>query len=356
MNSMELTARPPQIPAVCLNSNGTTSGPTRPGSVIVLDNGFECNDTFREGHGSLVNRTVRESGFQGPIARNEVQFRGNASTLLDKKPLTPDQARQAMRQDAANLVTGSLNGYADSLNAQSKAGARNSVMNISGGLNKADVVRALINRMFTNQQSLDNATRAFGVDQAKLRSPDPKVSGPEMLKLQQGLVDTTNQGLDNNAQVRQAQNGYNTAVKRFESQRNSVVVAVGNTGAAVLHPGVKLPQDFQRSYNVNDDVTAVGASMRGIGRSGFSAEERGNIVYAEGMAPTNNLAPGQTSPSLGTSFAAPRISGVMAELHRRHPNLSSSQVENLMRNQLTDQRGGYTELDPNKARQFYRTH
>lgn len=349
---MELSARPPQIPAVCLNSNGTTAGPHRPGSVIVLDSGFDCTDTY-EGHGSLVNRTVRESGFSGPISRTQVQFRGNAATQLDKQPLTPEQARQALRQDAANLVTGSLNGYAESLNAQSRAGARNSVMNISGGLNKADVVRALINRMCDNPQSLDNATRAFGVDQEKLRSSDPKVSGPEMLKLQQGLVNTTNQALDNNPQVARAQNNYNTAVKRFESQQNSVVVAVGNTGAAVLHPGVKLPQDFQRSFNVNDDVTAVGASMRGIGRSGFSANERSNIVYAEGMAPTNNLAPGQTQPSMGTSFAAPRIAGVMAELHRRHPNLSSAQVENLMRNQLTDQRGGYTELDPGKVRQFY---
>ncbi len=342
----------PQIPAVCRNSNGTTTAPTRPGSVIVLDGGFDCNDRY-EGHGSLVNRTVRESGFGGPITRTEPQFRAGSAPLLDQKKLTPEQARVALRKDATELVSGSLQAYTDSLNQQSKAGVKNSVMNISGGLNKADVVRVMIGRMFHSPQSFDNASRAYGVDRVKLQSPDPNVSGPEMLKLQQGLVNTTNQALDNNPEVARASRDYRQAVKRFEGQHNSVVVAVANTGAVGIHPGVKVPGDFQRSFNVTEDVTAVGASMRGIGRSGFSAEERGNIVYAEGMAPTNNLAPGQTSPSVGTSFAAPRVSGVMAELHRRNPMLSSAQVENLMRNQLTDQHAGYTELDPTRVRQFY---
>jgi hypothetical protein len=341
----------PAIPAVCRNSNGVTNSANQPGSVIVLDNTFECTDRY-EGHGSLVNRTVRESGFQGPISRVEAQFVGNSSTRLDKKKLTPEQARQALRQEAADLVSGSLNGYAASLNEQSKAGVKNSVMNISGGLNKADVVRVLINRL-SDPQAFDNVTRAFGVDRVKLQSPDPQVSGPEMRKLQQGLVDTTT-SLDANPDVKKARSGYDQAVRRFESGHNSVVVAVGNTGALGLAPGVQLPANFQHSYNVNDQVTPVGASMRGIGRSDFSANERGNIVYTEGMAPTNHLM-GPNGPRMGTSYAAPRISGVMAELHRRNPQLSSAQVETLMRNQLTDQRGGYTELDPVRARQFYTT-
>ena len=66
----------------------------------------------------------------------------------------------------------------------------------------------------------------------------------------------------------------------------------------------------------------------------------------------NNLPPGQTQVPVGTSFAAPRVSSLLAEIHRRFPKLTSQQAENLLRQQMTDQRGGYTEVDPHKAMKF----
>lgn len=53
MKSMDIS-KVPQIPAVCRNSNGTTTAPTRPGSVIVLDGGFDCNDRYEGDRKSVV--------------------------------------------------------------------------------------------------------------------------------------------------------------------------------------------------------------------------------------------------------------------------------------------------------------
>lgn len=64
--------------------------------------------------------------------------------------------------------------------------------------------------------------------------------------------------------------------------------------------------------SINDQVTAVGASLRGLGRANYSANERNNIIYTEGLAPGDNLPQSQTQVSNGTSFAAPRVSRLMA--------------------------------------------
>ncbi|MFN8607705.1 MAG: S8 family serine peptidase [Vulcanimicrobiota bacterium] len=346
--------REPRFPAVCRDGNGATGGKTGPGSVIVVDDGFVCNDLY-EGHGSLVSRTARSNGFQGQIQRQELPQRaGMAGPGIFEPGLPAAEARKRLEAQAGRWVTNNLNAYTDSLNHQSAAGVKNSVVNLSGGLNKADVFNNMMKAVSSTPDAMDNAIRAAGVDRDKMMSPDPKISGPEHQKFQQTIMDSINRGLDGNAQVARARRDYDQAVKRFESNHNSVVVAVGNTGEqrGRIHPGVKVPDDFERSFNINDQVTAVGSSLRGLGRASYSANERNNIIYAEGLAPTDNLPEGQTQIPNGTSFAAPRVSSLMAELHRRHPNLSSQQVENLMRQQMTDERGGYTEVDPLKARRF----
>lgn len=345
----------PQVPPVCRrDGNGETTGKPGPGSVVVVDNGFICNDQY-EGHGSLVSRSARESGFHGSIQRQQLPFGpGQAGPGVFEPNLSPAETRKRLEAQAGAMVTNNLNAYTASLNHQSAAGVKNSVVNFSGGLNKADVFRNLMKSVMSSPESMDNAMRAAGVDKEKMLSPDPKISGPEHQKFQQMLMDIVNRGLDGNPQVKKAQQNYNQAVKRFEANHNSVVVAVGNTGEdrAKMHPGVKVPDDFEHSFNINDQVTAVGSSLRGLGRASYSANERNNIIYTEGLAPSDNLPPGESQIPNGTSFAAPRVSVLLAEIHRRYPNLTSQQAENLLRQQLTDQRGGYTEVDPLKARRF----
>ena len=344
----------PNLPPVCRDGNGTGSTKPGPGSVIVVDDQFVCNDLY-ETHGSLVSRSTREIGFQGPIQRRELLHRGGmAAKGIDQPDLSPAETRKRIEQHVEQMVTNNLRSYTDSLNQQSKSGVKNSVVKFSSGLNKADIFRKMMESIGSNPEALNNALRAFGVDRDKLMSPDPAISGPEHRKLQQGLIDSINRGLDGNPKVGQARRDYDQAVRRFESNHNSVVVSVGNTGEdrQKIHPDVKLPADFQKSFNINDEVTAVGSSMRGIGRSSYSAQERSNIIYADGLAPGNNLPPGQTQVPVGTSFAAPRVSSLLAEIHRRFPKLTSQQAENLLRQQMTDQRGGYTEVDPHKAMKF----
>jgi hypothetical protein len=344
---------PPPPPPACREGNGPTTEPSRPGAAIVYEDTFECGFGM-EDHGSLVTRSVRSTGFHGQIQRQLLHRQEMKGLGVHEPNLSPAETRKRIEQEAQQMVTHSLQGFTEALNHQSRAGVKNSAVNFSSGLNKADVLQNLEKQLAKNPDALDNAARAFGVDLQKLRSGDPKVSGPELRKLQQGLLDSINRGLDGNPEVNKAKKDYEQAVRRFESNHNSVVVSVGNTGGREheLAPGLKFPADFQKSFNINDQVTPVGSSLPGLGRMGYSSNERKNTIYTDGNAPRDNLPfPGQQA-EYGTSFAAPRVTALLAEIHRRYPKLTHQQAENLLRQQLTNHSHGYTEVDPQKSQRF----
>lgn len=340
--------------AACRESNRANTGPNSPGSVIVFEDRFDCQ-FLEESHGSLVHRSLRSSGFQGQIQHQGLHHTPLPGNGIHDSNLSPAETRKRLEDEVRRKVVDNLKSYTEALNHQSRAGVKNSVVNISGGLNKADLLRNFMKQLENSRSpaALQNLAKAFGVDLQKLSSPDPAVSGPEHRKLQQGLVDSINRGLDGNPEVNKARKDYDQAVRRFESNHNSVVVSVGNTGEEEqrVYPGVKLPTDFQKSFNVNDQVTPVGSSIPGIGRMPYTSNERSDAIHTDGMAPGDNVRCGER-PDQGTSYAAPRVSGLLAEIHRRYPNLTSQQAENLLRQQLTNQSRGYTEVDPQKSRRF----
>ena len=67
-------------------------------------------------------------------------------------------------------------------------------------------------------------------------------------------------------------------------------------------------------------------------RAAYSSVSGGQDIYADGKV---RSADGQSALGSGTSFAAPKVAVAMARLHRDHPEMSSAQIENLMKTKLT---------------------
>lgn len=342
-------------PPACTDNNLGRLDSVAPGTVLVLDNDFMC-ESFGEGHGSAVTRAVRQNGFRGPIQQvpNMAGMGISTPDPLMEVHADPAKARQAFANAASRQVINHLNGDTNNLNTLATTGARNSVLNISAGTSKSDVVRTQVLRILEDPNAAQNAERAFGVNMERLRSEDPNISGPERQRLTQGLVDSANQGLDGNPNVATARQNYDLAVRRFEANRNSVVVATTNHNPISDNmPGVRYPNDYHRSFNINNDVTAVAAAP-GHGQPA-SPRDTNRAIYGNGSVNSRFPIPTWASteaPRLGTSYAAPETGAVMAELHRQNPNLSSSQIENLMRQRFTRNRDNRQELNTEAVRTF----
>lgn len=348
----------------------------------------ELSNPARNPHGVQVARTARRQGFQGQIVGSEELTTRRQQTAYGHRNnlSTPNSSREQVLRDvrgyAENITSGLLDGRSDRLDQMRQQGARNSAVNFSQGESRASTTSALydsaarewsrdprltpVDRLMAGN-AVNNYARAFGLDAGKLRDSDPRVNGPERQRLQQRLAGLVDQTYNTSPTLRNSQQRYDRAVNQFEAGRNSVVVSAGNefsyldkmaadAGGRRINAG----ENFTHNVLENDAVTSVGAtrwyqngnSLREV-RAGYSSRGAGVDIYASGSLGNNDHS---RMDSAGTSIAAPRVAATMAELHRRTPRMSSAQVEQLMRDNLThglsDSRGQMEVLDHQRTANF----
>lgn len=339
-------------------------------------------------HGEIVRHAVEQDGFHGAVVERQLgynhdyQVSENAETALIHKDMTQQEARGTLDTFMIGQVKGMYDQQANMLNENTAGGARNSAANLSLGISQASITEDLYAKPFSAIQSDDpqvrmkgetmirNQARAFELDPDKLLSEDPSVHGPERRRLQQGLADRARFIIDEHPVVQGARRRYDQAVSDFEANNNSVVISAGNDGEIKqrledMNHGrsIRTGPNFGQNILENDEVTSVGATRwyRNNGElseqvAGYSSESTGVDIYASGSVGFGNTR--ENAESWGTSFAAPRVAGTMAELHRKHPEMTSSQIENLMKQQLThglNTSGGEVQvLDYNRSFEFLR--
>ena len=275
---------------------------------------------------------------------------GSPTSGFGDRELSQEEALAMISQQTEQEASFFLDDQSDYLERAAKSGTENSVVNFSLRGSKAarslslyqDVMGAVYDPS-SESKAAKNYGTAFGIDPEKIRSEDKAISQAEEAKLQQAVIDNVSTTVDNSDKIQSSMDRWDAATENFEKGNNSVVVGAGNEGEIeetlekwAGGEQLQLPDDFETNYLENDVVTSVGATTPAGDEAGtraeYSSESRGVDIYADG-----------TSKGLGdktiqgTSFAAPRVSVVMAELHKKHPNLSSAQVENLMTSNLTTQ-------------------
>jgi hypothetical protein len=353
--------------------------PQQPGTLYV-------NDTFiatspqailsphGDTHGSLVTGAARNTGFQGTIVATDRIQHGPGS--IDFQMMrhqanystpgrTPEQTIADLRAYAGTSGASLLQQEARYLNRLTESGVNRSAANLSQGRSKASTVVDLYQQMMPalalnrDENSpgfvpanamMQNVARAAGLDESRLRSPDERVRSQERGRLTQFLIDQVSQGMNTDPTMNAARREYNSAVRNFEARHNSVVIAAGNEGTLFsdlreVHGDYRLraPSDFSRNILQNNEVTSVGATEQRNGqerRAIYTSNSPGIDIYASGGTGVVGYNGSEVN---GTSFAAPRVAATMAELHRRNPNMSSAQIENLMRAQLSGQIRGTAE-------------
>ena len=324
-------------------------------------------DTWVPGHGAHVAEAARSSGFQGSIVAQENQTADNVI-----KALVMTRNQMAVPGQTSEQVLGLLDQHvqfgsqalmlkaAQSLTEDTKAGVTGGVTNFSlaaapsGDADQLYNDKTLVDRFDeagfwkyigqgdTGQRcKVNNLARAWNIDPGHLTSPDPAVYGPARAKFQQKLIDRVHQAQQSKA-VQDVHKFYGQAVDAYESKGNSVVVAAGNEGflldqMKIDNGGQALtaPKNFEKNVLATPSTTVVGASgVRGFDAGGkpfYSpapySNRDGVTIYASGDLPSGQ----------GTSYAAPRVAALMTELHQTYPGLSSAQIENLARHQLSDQ-------------------
>lgn len=365
-------------------------GVNSPGSLYIQDT---FTPSFNPGsysepeaaHGVKVAMSARQIGFRGRIVGQEHVYapydpsKPSYQDNLYTAAKTPKEARQKIREYAVGAAGWLLNQSTDYLQDLTRKGVSDSAVNFSSGRNVANTASDLYQRLAPalsrnpnlasdklSQAMLDNVTLAFDLDRKKLASSDPKVRDKEMGRLLQGLIDQSEAGYDSPT-LKAQRKRYNKAVSAFEAGHNSVVVSAGNQGDYLqqlqqicpLSRPLAVSSNFTQNVLENSDVTLVGATELSPDRfseqrARYSSLSKEVDVYAPGWLNEASL---RTAPSeAGTSYAAPRVAAMMAELHRRNPGMSSSRIEKLLMTQLSHtvegQGGSLPTLDAVETRKF----
>lgn len=370
------------------------------GSLVIVDSFV---DSFEgAAHGNVAAFAAKEHGFRGQIYAENIgpdvpgptQAQVNDSYgLLSSGSLKPAAARQAVLDLTRHSQRRLLENVTGDLDKIRGRGLKDSAVNVSYGTHPqrqaeniyeqvrsaptqpiksgvfggsfgsiGGMVGGSISDENSNFQFAQNVFAAYDVDPAKFHSKDKAVSGPERLKLQQGLLSAAEESR-RAPDVQTAKAAYDKSVRALEANNNSVVVSVGNQGEILDRfasdaNGLKVKAGPESGHNilVNSHVTTVGSTRwynNGTERiAGYNSKDPETDIYASGSVATGPD-PNKMG-TLGTSFASPRVAGAMAALHGNYPGMPSANIENLMRNRLTHDLQGEKVLDFTLAEEYMR--
>lgn len=307
-----------------------------PGS-LVLSDFFDARTG--PAHGPIVEQSSRDIGFQSKIVKKEAP--GNqALTLsdrffsrLDNRTFSPQEMKQYTYDYIKNRQMGNLQSATEELNTLTEADVRGTVLNLSRGSGKAQIMESVYERVqlgwdhnaypqskLVGERRVQKLAPALGLDaESVLQGKDGARAVFQKRLL--ALIDEASA----DQEVAAAQTAYDQAVADFEAKGNSVVVAAGNSGRVMRmlqmdSSQVDVAPDFFRNLLANDQVTTVGSTRRFNGSemvADYTNKDSGIDLYADG----------DIGNDWGTSFATPRIGSIMARLHQENPHATSEQVE-----------------------------
>lgn len=349
------------------------------GSLVMVDT---FQDSFVDAdHGNIGAFAAQQHGFRGKIYAEQIgpdcPTRPRAFDTYQKfnaGPMSPAETRAAVRDYARYNSTDLLNNVAGDLDKLRGKGLHDSAVNVSYGTTAAGMADQLMNDIYAakgpfpqNIQLARNVFSAYQIDVNKLDSKDPKVSGPELRRLQDSLLKDTRAGMAH-PEVQAAQKNYDRSVHELQGKHNSVVVSVGNQQGigkawkqeANGYSGQLNQSDYHNPL-ANSEVTTVGATQwtRGPGGlkervAGYSNLDPTVDVYASGAV--GNGRDVNKKKVAGSSFSAPRVAGALATLHGNHPGANTGQMRNLMNNRMTHEVPGASApvLDFQAAEEYMR--
>lgn len=310
--------------------------PDKQGASIIVD-AFESSSS----HGYFVEGAASDLGPTGPIHRySHRQKIEGRDTLPHVQALTAFQvelsgarisgveALESIERFVGNAASGNLGQAASRLKDVHAEGFTNSVVNFSQGLDALTLLHLAKYPLGPKSKLSAEQQTVYRDNLALALSCEPNASEKTLDNLLLQRITTI---LTESPQVQGAVEGWRKQVRAFESDRNSVVVAAGNSGktlSALAHAGFDIDGSEDRNLFSVPEVTTVGALVSDGSNVSMSA------VSSFGSE-VDFLASGEFQGRLGTSYASPRVANALRAAHVANPSFDSEQAESWLKEQLS---------------------
>ncbi len=328
-------------------------------------------------HGRIVDDAMRATGYQGQVEHTPFPFENMTDDVarlsfnaLSQPGMSAEDTRAALSRYMVNQSNSTLNGAAQVLNQDVRAGVTNSVTNLSYGAGSAVSAQGIYRmaregwgppppapppgmdpslpnspqtRFENSRNMMTNLASAWGIDPAALSSADPAVHGPARQRFQQNLLEQAETSTQDPS-VQGALRNYQRAEQAYTGANNTVVVSAGNWGGLLnemRQDNGNRPLQVGEKFNSN---LLVGANTISVGALDINPQTGAPRVaaYSNTDSRVDLYAYGDIKGAQGTSYAAPRVAAVAQAVRMEMPNASATEVRQRVMQIFTTQGPGAT--------------
>lgn len=316
--------------------------------VAIFDN-FAPKRDGSPTHGELTESVVQEVGGYGEedTQRYEVGEGFPADDFLSAvEKGDPNALTNVVESMATTLLddtTGAIEEILQDENSQINT------INQSQSVSPASVSEQLLARTFPPTQNPERPMSEEQMAKAEASAADYRSTLAKSLQLEpdvsdddlaRALVTQVSDIFESSDKIKESEERYNGASQQASDNGISHVLSSGNRGTLrdyLDELGVQPDEGFYESSLVTDNTTVVGATddkgtetLADDTRFEGNAPDAGAEIAAPGTNREMTTLDGRTATRSGTSYAAPEVAAVMANIKALHPELSPQEIEDLL--------------------------
>lgn len=337
---MKIAAQPVRPSTAPKLSSRPSLDTDKEGALIIIDS-FQSSNA----HGHLVEGAARSLGSTGAVHRyhhhQKVDGRDtlphvtavkNLQARFGASPLSPDEAEKGFESFVSEAVSGNLDWAGTLLGQVTAVGFRHSVVNYSQGLDSITLL-VLAKHALGKGSNLTEAAKQIYLDNLVQAVSAESTSQPTEPELDNLMLQKIKSTRAESPQIQEATDRWRDRIREFEKDNNSVVVAAGNSGRdlqALQANGFDIDGSEDLNIFSVPEATVVGAAV---------PTQQGGVALASPSSfgeEVDFIAGGDYGQHFGTSFASPKVANAMRAAHIANPSLTSEQVEEWVKTELSD--------------------
>ncbi len=306
-----------------------------PDATIAVFDSFNAKPDEENSHGELVEGVIQAEGFEDEdVQRYQINGGGSLSDLRRDLENGKNEGLDSYIEDRfTGLLDNTTGGLEEILDDKD---SKITVVNQSQSVAEARVARDLWDEAKEDEEFRNNLAQT-------LELPE----GASDREFVQALVDHIGDVAGSSDRIAESKERYDEVSRKASEAGLAHVVTSGNLGsfASELEDlGVETDQQFFRSALANDYKTVVGAVDNRNGSATFNSPNAGAEISAPGVNLEITTQEGNTERKNGTSFAAPQVAALIAQIKAANPNLSPQEIEDLIISEAGRSRGPRDEV------------
>lgn len=311
-----------------------------PNATVAIFDNFKAELPVGTTHGELTEGVVQEVAGLGEEDTQRYEINAEMSQSFEKALANEDEKalERLVEEQATSMMDNTSAAMEEILNDES---SQITTINQSQSIGPAPVASKVLSRAIPPKDEHGNpkaeADLEYRADLARSVGLAEDASDEELAR---AVVDQVNQTFQNSDQIKDSKQRYDEVSQQAADAGISHVLASGNYGEMAPYfeeLGVETGDDFYKSMLLNDNKTVVAATNSqntGTYADDTGAELNSPNAGAELAAPGENRTmttqDGATATSSGTSYAAPEVAAVMAQIKAENPELTPQQIEDLL--------------------------